>query len=340
MASIRTRHGKHATTYTVCWRDSQGRQRGRTVASKVEALRLKSSAEQSGSKYPELIGRQGTHYWATDRSGRLTIAGYRDKFLAEHRLSESGRRFYGMAIDKHLVPKFASVAMASITGSDVRCFLRGLERGHSGALVSKVRSVASSMWGDALEAGLVDSNPWRGQRIKAHVAKAKGVMTPAEYKQILAAMPAGDRLLIRCLAETGCRWSEAQRLTPADVIGTTLYIRQSKNGLPRQVDGLAPDLAAELRAGLPFRNSVGRPLDYATFRRWHWLPVTEGLGYGLHDLRHFNASILLQGGADLLTVRDRLGHSSISITSKYLHALPGSGDRAAAALDLMLGRAS
>ena len=42
----------------------------------------------------------------------------------------------------------------------------------------------------------------------------------------------------------------------------------------------------------------------------------------IHDLRHAHASWLLAGGADLKSVMDRMGHTQIQTTQKYLHALP------------------
>jgi hypothetical protein len=38
-----------------------------------------------------------------------------------------------------------------------------------------------------------------------------------------------------------------------------------------------------------------------------------------HDLRHTFATRLVQSGVDLITVRDLLGHFSISMTQRYTH---------------------
>jgi integrase len=45
-----------------------------------------------------------------------------------------------------------------------------------------------------------------------------------------------------------------------------------------------------------------------------------------------NASWLRDGGADLEAVRDRLGHSNLSVTDRYLAEDKNAGDSALAAL--------
>jgi integrase len=50
----------------------------------------------------------------------------------------------------------------------------------------------------------------------------------------------------------------------------------------------------------------------------------------LADLRHAHASWLLAGGADLQTVRERLGHRA---TERYLHTLPDADGAALAAFN-------
>jgi integrase len=75
----------------------------------------------------------------------------------------------------------------------------------------------------------------------------------------------------------------------------------------------------------------------AWFRRQIWNPALEQAGLTFkvrfHDLRHAHASWLLAGGADIQVVKERMGHSSITTTQKYLHTLPNADAAAVAALD-------
>lgn len=75
--------------------------------------------------------------------------------------------------------------------------------------------------------------------------------------------------------------------------------------------------------------------DWFRVNVWNKALVEAGLPVRItpHGLRHAHASWLLAGGADLATVKDRLGHASISTTERYLHTLPHADDIALAALD-------
>jgi len=72
------------------------------------------------------------------------------------------------------------------------------------------------------------------------------------------------------------------------------------------------------------------------FREHIWKPALGAAGIGIrvrtHDLRHARACWLLAGGADLQTVKERLGHGSIITTEKYLHTLVETDDAALNAL--------
>ena len=78
------------------------------------------------------------------------------------------------------------------------------------------------------------------------------------------------------------------------------------------------------------------------FRTHVWLPAVEAADVAstvkLRGLRHAHASWLLAGGADLQVVKERLGHSSIVTTQKYLGTLDETDETAIDALSKIRNR--
>jgi integrase len=78
------------------------------------------------------------------------------------------------------------------------------------------------------------------------------------------------------------------------------------------------------------------------FRTHVWQPAVQAAGLPestkVHGLRHAHASWLLAGGADLEVVKERLGHSSIVTTQKYLGTLDETDETAIAALSKIRNR--
>ena len=95
--------------------------------------------------------------------------------------------------------------------------------------------------------------------------------------------------------------------------------------------------------GFVIRQEDGSPIkpDSMT-RKWTRFVEREGLPkIRLHDLRHSNATALIQAGVNPKVVQQRLGHSDVNITlNTYTHVLPEMDVEAAEKLDaIMLRRA-
>ena len=179
--------------------------------------------------------------------------------------------------------------------------------------------------------------------------------TSAEIEQLLAALE-GDgalairnRALVELVYSAGLRSAEAVGLDLGDVDfeQELVHVRHGKGGKDRVVPlgeeaqhwlarylrdarpelakaGSAAGKAGAARPEVPafgggganyalFLSARGRRLDTSTLRRVAPHP---------HRLRHAFATHLLEGGADLRTIQELLGHSSLSTTQIYSHVDP------------------
>jgi integrase/recombinase XerD len=136
-----------------------------------------------------------------------------------------------------------------------------------------------------------------------------------------------NRALVELVYSAGLRSAEAVGLDLADVDfeQELVHVRHGKGGKERVVplgEEAAHWLARYLRDARPtlalgarasdalFLSARGRRLDTSTLRRLVPHP---------HRLRHAFATHLLEGGADLRTIQELLGHSSLSTTQVYSH---------------------
>jgi site-specific recombinase XerD len=133
-----------------------------------------------------------------------------------------------------------------------------------------------------------------------------------------------NRALVELVYSAGLRSQEAIDLDLVDVdFEQELVHVRGKGGKERVVplgEEASHAVAVYLRESRPqlargaenalFLSARGRRLDTSTLRRL--LPHP-------HRLRHAFATHLLEGGADLRTIQELLGHSSLSTTQMYSH---------------------
>jgi site-specific recombinase XerD len=134
-----------------------------------------------------------------------------------------------------------------------------------------------------------------------------------------------NRALVELVYSAGLRSAEAVGLDLGDVDfeQELVHVRSGKGAKDRVVplgEEAAHWVARYLRNARPslargandalFLSARGRRLDTSTLRRLVPHP---------HRLRHAFATHLLEGGADLRTIQELLGHSSLSTTQMYSH---------------------
>lgn len=160
------------------------------------------------------------------------------------------------------------------------------------------------------------------------------VLTPDDVRRLFDATPAPVyRMIFRVVYATGVRLSEVLELQVGDIVASegVIHIRRGKGAKDRLVP-LDAKLLAELRsywaAARPTRPWMfarpgeDKPVSERAVQRTMELAVARaGLARKatMHSLRHSFATHQLEAGTDLRTVQVMLGHSSLSVTQRYLH---------------------
>lgn len=129
-------------------------------------------------------------------------------------------------------------------------------------------------------------------------------------------------LLIDFVKDTGCRISEALRITDNDILETNivLYTKKSRNSdlVPRKVP--KPECIKDIRI----------ESDKRLFNRWSDVPrfledkvrELKQRNWNWRNLRHRFASRLSKEGKPLFEIMSLLGHSNLKTTQNYLQLLP------------------
>ncbi|MCF2538961.1 site-specific integrase [Streptomyces sp. FB2] len=95
------------------------------------------------------------------------------------------------------------------------------------------------------------------------------------------------------------------------------------------------------------RTSADKAIGRNTFNAGYWRPallaagVEPGPGNGMHALRHFYASVLLDAGESIKALSEYLGHADPAFTLRtYTHLMPSSDSRTRFAVDALFGEPS
>jgi integrase/recombinase XerC len=146
-----------------------------------------------------------------------------------------------------------------------------------------------------------------------------------------------DVAIVELLYATGARVSEVCGLDLEDldfsrntirVLGKGNKERMIPMGAPAvkalntYINGARPQLLNDKSARALFLGARGKRIDQRAVRTivYEALSALEGVErMGPHALRHSAATHLLEGGADLRTVQEILGHSSLATTQIYTH---------------------
>jgi len=231
----------------------------------------------------------------------------------------------------------------------LRRYLSGLsERAQAPSTIARKLAAVRALFGALRLAGARAENPADLLSAPKRPRRLPRVLRADEVSRLLDAIPATaplelrDRALFELAYASGLRAQElvTLELTAVDFDSESVRV-QGKGGRTRIVpvgEHALAALAAYLERGRPslvagaesssalFISRSGRPLLTSDVRRRLrvWVRraaagVAPLAGVHPHVLRHSFATHLLEGGADLRSIQELLGHASISTTQVYTH---------------------
>ena len=221
------------------------------------------------------------------------------------------------------------------------------EAGLARATLARRAATARSFTGWALREERISVDPALRLKAPKRTKTLPGVLRPAQLEALFetlaaaaadgGALPLRDRALVEVLYATDIRVGELAGLDVDDLDQDRRTLKVlGKGNKERTVPyGLPAALALDdwLRRGRPalakpesgpalFLGQRGRRIDQRQVRAVT-SALFESLGdtsaSGPHALRHSAATHLLDGGADLRSVQEILGHSSLATTQLYTH---------------------
>jgi len=171
----------------------------------------------------------------------------------------------------------------------------------------------------------LEKNPFLSITKYSIKVKLKYIPTNEEFNAVRNTINDDQKFLFDFVDQTACRIFEAIRFKAEDIHEDfiILWTRKSKNSnlTPRRVP--KPDCLKDYKGkGKVFHWTDHPPfLEVAVSKlkqpRWNW-----------HNLRHRRASIWASSNMPLIEIMNRLGHSNLQTTQKYLQLLGGkNGER-------------
>jgi site-specific recombinase XerD len=254
-----------------------------------------------------------------------------ERFLASPALSESTRRAYG--VDVREFARWLELRGTQLVEVDVRVLAdyaaelgRARPRKLAPATIGRKLAAVRALLRHALGPERVPDASFAPRRPRRLPDAPQPHEVDGELEALNGETPLAvrNRTLVELVYSAGLRSQEAVDLDLADVDFEQELVHVRGKGDKERVVPLgeqaAHRLALYLREARPqlargaenalFLSARGRRLDTSTLRRL--LPHP-------HRLRHAFATHLLEGGADLRTIQELLGHSSLSTTQMYSH---------------------
>lgn len=234
---------------------------------------------------------------------------------------------------------------ASVTMADIRAWIGSLAKEDSPATLRRKTQSLRSFYRWLLKRGAVAANPASDVALAKKGKHLPEFVREAEMEELLAPAPSDaeeswkktrDRLIISILYSTGIRQAELLGLRDSDISFSSREAKVTGKRSKQRVIPLPQELLDEIAAWQRLRNRLfpalpspaplfpgkeGAPMSKMQLYRIvkERLASTSAATKSPHVLRHTFATSMLNHGANLDTVKEMLGHASLTTTEIYTH---------------------
>ena len=283
-----------------------------------EVYRKRKTQIREGRFFPEQIRRKET-----------ALAAAIDDYL--HRKEHQLRHFYHYRrIGRYWKEALGFRSLRSIQPADIEAYVAEREKKVAPATVNRELAFLKTVYSDAVSNGKAETNPVKRVKLfKENNARTR-YLTGDEEARLFDRLPGRYDLLVRFAFNTGLRQSEQFGLLWEDVDfdNGVVTVTKSKHGEARKVP-LNQDSRHVLELlGMFGKPEKGRifPVNAHNFYNRVFKPALEEAkidNFVWHDLRHTFGSRLAMKGVPILTIKDLMGHKTLTMTLRYAHLAPG-----------------
>ena len=265
----------------------------------------------------------------------LLIDSYRDFLIYEKGLSENTINAYISDINK--VSK--NDVYFNIDNFITTKYLKNAEnKKYSGSTKKRIQSSVNQFIKFLIEENFISNIEIINISIRSE-QKLPNILSPYEIEQLIdfydhnLFISSRNKTIIDFMYSTGCRVSELINIEESDIDIDDAFVRLEGKGSKQRIVPLGSKVIVNLEKYLELRNQFKniknnylfisksyKKLDRtAVFRIIKSTGVKVGINTSIypHILRHSAATHMLEGGCDLRTVQEFLGHSSVSTTQIY-----------------------